>query len=114
MRRLALVFLLLWLPLHWGWAASLMANGHPSAPSHASEAAMPESMAEGKAPGAADPAGELEEDCPVCQAADWQAALPAPPAFGRSDEPPPPLDRALRFKSRVPPVPKPPARLAAA
>jgi hypothetical protein len=114
MRRLALVFLLLWLPLHWGWAASLVMKGHPSAPLHAAQAAVLESLADGQPHGVADPVGEQEEDCPVCQAADWQAALPASPAFGPVEAPALPLDTAAPFKSHVPPVPKPPARLAAA
>jgi hypothetical protein len=114
MRRLALVFLLLWLPLHWSWAATLALSGHLAAAEHAGHAVVLESMSDGEAADPAGPACEQEEDCPLCQAADWQAALPATPGFAPADEPPPRFDDTPPFKSYVPPVPKPPARLLAA
>jgi hypothetical protein len=113
MRRLALVFLLLWLPLHWSWAATLALSGHAAAIEH-SHAVMIESLADGQAADGADPACEQEEDCPLCQAADWQAALPAIVRFAPAQELPPSFEDAPPFKSYVPPVPKPSARLIAA
>jgi hypothetical protein len=110
MRRLALVFLLLWLPLHWSWAATLALGGHPAAAEHAGHVLVLESVVGGEAADRANPAAEQEEDCSVCQAADWQAALPATPRFAPADEPPPPFGDLAPFESFVPPVPEPPAR----
>ena len=112
MRRLALVFLLMWLPLHWSWAAAVTLCGHsPAAAEHPAHAVVLDSSAEGDA---ADPAGKEGEECSLCQAADWQAALPTMPRFACAAEIPAPFDEAPPFKSYVPPVPKPPARLPAA
>ncbi|MGM9490700.1 hypothetical protein [Ideonella sp. YS5] len=112
MRRLALVFLLLWLPLHWSWAATVTLCGHaPATSGHPAHAAVLDSSVETEA---SDPASEQGEECSLCQAADWQAALPTMPRFVGSAELPAPFDEAPPFKSYVPPVPKPPARLPAA
>jgi hypothetical protein len=114
MRRLVLTLLLLWLPLHWSWAATVAFRGHAaSAAEHAAHAMVIESTVEGHpadAAHAADAAGEHDEDCSLCQAADWQAALSSMPPFAPIGEMPPPFADAPPFESFVPPVPKPPAR----
>lgn len=115
MRRVALIFMLLWLPLHWSWAAGLAVTGHAAAVAdHSQHATVLESVADTEAAGKSAPADEQEEDCPLCQAADWQAALPSLPQFAALEEPAPPFAEIASFESFVPPVPEPPARLAAA
>jgi hypothetical protein len=115
MRRVALIFMLLWLPLHWSWAAGLAVSGHAAtAVDHAQHATVLEPVADTHAAGESAPADEQDEDCPLCQAADWQAALPSLPQFAPAEEPPPPFAEIAPFESFVPPVPEPPARLAAA
>jgi hypothetical protein len=115
MRRLAVIFLLLWLPLHWSWAATVAFCGHPAtAAERAAHAMVIEPAVDADAADAAAMAIEQDEDCPLCQAADWQAALPTMPRFGPAGEMPPPFEDSPPFESFVPPVPKPPARLPAA
>ena len=120
MRRVVLTLLLLWLPLHWSWAAATAFRGHAAAAAeHAAHAMVIESTVEGRLAGAtgatsvadeADLAGDHDEDCSLCQASDWQAALPSMPRFARVGDMPPPFDDAPPFESFVPQVPQPPAR----
>lgn len=109
MRRLALFVLLLWLPLHWSWAAT---QSCAAVAEHVAHLAVADALAEGDAP---DPAGAPDDNCPQCQAADdWQAALPAMPRIAPAPHAPPQFAYTLPCSSFVPPVPKPPARLPAA
>ena len=134
MRRLLVICLLMWLPPQWAVAATWAYGGlgaqlahqhvlalhaaHASGPVDAASvtdrAAPPDPVAMA-APADGDDASASEPDdgCPLCQDTDWQAtASPALPIM-RGDAVAPRVDHALAIRSYVPPVPKPPARIAA-
>ena len=124
MRRLLVVCLLLWLPLQGVWAtvAAGYLLGSSPASSHAGHhqvavdgqaAAAVAVHAEGVSHANAG-SSETDEGCPLCQDADWQAVLPAELPILEGRAPRPRSDDVRDIRSFIPPVPKPPARPAAA
>lgn len=135
MRRLLVVCLMLWLPLQWAVAATWAYGGlgaqlahqhvlaphaaHPSGPVDAASvvdrAATPDPVATA-APADGDEASASEPDdgCPLCQDTDWQATASLALPIMRGGAVAPRVDHARPIRSFVPPVPKPPARRAAA